>query len=159
MTKRVYKRRRKWATSNKMRVLGGVTFECLEPGCWVSADRMLAIVETFGFNAWELYRTELATGEIKKAPTKLTALTSIAFTMHEMLEHQPRMKDLAREIERASDWAYNLASGFHDAGRSLRFYRNGKIEHLAPKPGKPVDLAPDWRRNAQRLQRSTWPSE
>jgi hypothetical protein len=130
--------------TRRTRTLGGVVFECLEPGTWMSLDRTLCIVETFGLNKWELYRTQLATGEVRVAPKKLIELTGVKFSMHDMIEYQPRFKDLDDEVERAADWTYNLASGFFDMAKNEMFYRNGNLESSKPTLEKPVSLDGTW---------------
>lgn len=123
-------------------ILGGVTFECLKPGSWISLDRVLFIQETFGFNKWELYRTQFGTGAVRKPPRQRAKLDDVVFAMHDMLEAQSRMMDLAREIELARDWVYNLSSGFYDAGRSERFYLSlGLPPNCKPTRKKPVDIS------------------
>ncbi len=124
----------------RTRTLGGVVFECFQPGTWLSTNRWLCIQETFGFNKWELYRTKFGCGDVPKPPRKHAQLVDVAFAMHDLIETQPRMKDLAREIERAVDWAYNLASGFYDAGSTERFYRRPGCEQHRPTRKKPVAL-------------------
>jgi hypothetical protein len=145
------------------RILGGVTFECIEPGYWLSLDRMLCIshvLEGCAADAWELYRTQLATGEVRcvpkhltwKAPKQLTWRTRIAFGMHDLVESNPLggMASLAREVEKAADWSYNLAAGLYDAGRNCQFYRNAKL----PEPTRERN---DWvRRIVTRGERLKW---
>ena len=101
-------------------------------------------------DAWELYRTQLATGEVKTAPKKLY---DIEFGMHCLIESYPLggMKFLANEIERAADWGYNLASCMYDAFGYALFYERAGL--APPTREKPIEYEGKIRTRGNRLPR------
>ncbi len=123
----------------RRRLIGGVWFTCVEPGSWLSEDGRIAAVHMMAGTSlaqWELYLTEFAKGIVRRVPKDPNRA---GFMCCDHWCGAYTLGELASDIAKLDDWAYNLARNIGEVCKTQHQYRGWGFGPPDPKLGFEID--------------------